>query len=303
MTGGSASTRRHEARSKAEVAVVGHAEWAEFVRVERVPDPGQIVHAESLGQLAAGGGAVAAVQVARLTGGCLFVTALGNDELSDRIGPALTSSSVDVVAARRDSPQRRAFVYLDSTGERTITTIGERHGPRGEDELPRQRFADLDSIYFTAGDAGALRAARAARVLVATVRAREALVDSGVQVDVLVASANDRGERYSRGDIDPVPAWVVRTDGPLGGSLEAADGTTTDWRSLPVEGPTGDSYGAGDSFAAGLTCGLGMGHAIEDAISLGAFCGASAVQGAGPFGSQASAVDLPVWRELYAISG
>ncbi len=279
MTGGSASTRRHEARLKAEVAVVGHAEWAEFVRVERVPDPGQIVHAESLGQLAAGGGAVAAVQVARLTGGCLFVTALGNDELSDRIGPALTSSSVDVVAARRDSPQRRAFVYLDSTGERTITTIGERHGPRGEDELPQQRFADLDSIYFTAGDAGALRAARAARVPGGDCPgAVRRLSIPGFKWTYSWPAPTTEVSATSRGDIDPVPAWVVRTDGPR--RRIARSRRRYDHRLVArcrCEGPTGDSYGAGDSFAAGLTCGLGMGHAIEDAISLGAFCGASAV--------------------------
>lgn len=287
----------------ARLAVVGHTEWAEFVQVDRVPQPGQIVHAESVGHQAAGGGAVAAVQIARLAGDCLFLTALGNDEVSDRIGPDLEERGVEVHAARRDSPQRRAFVYLDSAGERTITTIGDRLGARGQDDLPWQRFGGIDSVYFTAGDSGALRAARAARVLVATVRAGEALAESGVRVDVLVASANDRLEQYSRGDVDPVPAWVVRTDGPLGGSLEAADGSTTRWRSLPVEGPAGSTYGAGDSFAAGLTCGLGMGYAIGDAISLGAFCGASAVHGRDAYGSQASARDLPRWRELYEIAG
>jgi ribokinase len=285
----------------AAVAVVGHAEWAEFVRVDRVPVAGEIVHGESIGRLAAGGGAVAAVQIARLCGGCLFVTALGGDEAGEKVAPNLEDRGVEVHAARRKAPQRRAFVYVDSGGERTITTIGERHGAKGGDDLPWQRFDRLDSVYFTAGDAGALRAARRSKVLVATVRARDALSEAGVAVDVLVASANDRGERYSRGDFDPAPTWVVRTDGPLGGSLEAADGSTTRWRSLPVEGPPGDSYGAGDSFAAGLACGLGMGYDIAESISLGAFCGASAVHGTGPYGSQASAGDLPRWRGLYGI--
>ena len=44
------------------VAVVGHVEWIEFARVERVPKAGEIVHASETWEAAAGGGAVAAVQ-------------------------------------------------------------------------------------------------------------------------------------------------------------------------------------------------------------------------------------------------
>jgi ribokinase len=283
--------------------VVGHCEWAEFVRVAEVPRAGQIAHAESAGFEAAGGGAVAAVQVARLTGSCRFFTALGNDECGDLAAEKLKARGLEVHAARRDSPQRRAFVYLDERGERTITTIGERLGARGEDPLPWQALKDADAVYFTAGDAAALEASRAAGSLVVTVRAHAALAESGVQVDALVASVNDRGEQYSRGDIEPVPTWVVRTDGPHGGTLESADGEISHWASRPLTGTRGDSYGAGDSFAAGLTCGLGMGLEIQEAITLGAFCGASTVRGSGPYGGQAAAADFPVWRDLYSISG
>ena len=50
------------------VAVVGHVEWVEFARVERVPSPGEIVHALEAWEGPAGGGAVAAAQLA-LVGG------------------------------------------------------------------------------------------------------------------------------------------------------------------------------------------------------------------------------------------
>ena len=59
------------------VAVVGHVEWIEFARVERLPEQGEIVHALEAWDEVGGGGAVAAVQLARLAGECLFVTALG----------------------------------------------------------------------------------------------------------------------------------------------------------------------------------------------------------------------------------
>ncbi len=63
------------------VAVVGHVEWIEFARVERVPRPGEIVHASATWEEPGGGGAVAAVQLAKLAGEATFFTALGDDEL------------------------------------------------------------------------------------------------------------------------------------------------------------------------------------------------------------------------------
>ena len=38
-----------------------------------------------------------------------------------------------------------------------------------------------------------------------------------------------------------------------------------------------DAYGAGDSFAAGTTFALGRGDSIEEALALGARCGAEAI--------------------------
>ena len=66
------------------LAVVGHVEWVEFLRVEAVPRPGEIVHALERWEEPAGGGAVAAVQLANLNGSVHLFTALGEDELGLR---------------------------------------------------------------------------------------------------------------------------------------------------------------------------------------------------------------------------
>ena len=118
------------------VAVVGHVEWADFARVERMPVPGEIVHALSSWEEPAGGGAVAAVQLARLAGKCLFLTTLGDEELGHRAHTELGALGVRVEAAWRDEPQRRAFVHVDATAERTITVTGGRLGPSADDPLP-----------------------------------------------------------------------------------------------------------------------------------------------------------------------
>jgi ribokinase len=268
------------------LAVVGHVEWIELALVERVPRAGEIVHARGTWRVPAGGGAVAAVQLAKLAGECLFLTALGDDELGRRAKHDLERLGVRVEAAWRPEPQRRAFVHVDSRGERTITVLGDRMGPRAADDLPWSELEDVDGVYLTAGDAEAVGLARAARTLVATARAMGALSEASVELDALVASAKDTAERYELGDIEPPPRRVARTDGAAGGALETAAGEVVRWEAAPMPGPMVDSYGAGDSFAAGLTYGLAAGQRPADALALAARCGAACVAGRGPYEGQ-----------------
>ena len=198
-----------------------------------------------------------------------------------------------VEAAWRAEPQRRAFVHLDSEGERTITTTGARLVPHGADASPWSEVEGADAAYVTAADAGGVRAARAAERLVATVRAGEALAASGVELDVLVMSANDSAERYASGEFEPAPLAVVRTNGRAGGSFETADGATSHWAAPQALGPVVDSYGAGDSFAGGLTFGLGQGRSLAQSLALGARCGAANITGRSPYEGQLTAVDVP----------
>lgn len=267
------------------VGVVGHVEWVQFAVVDRVPAAGEIVHAREVFAEPAGGGAVAAVQLARLAGAAQFLTAIGNDEAAADVGRVLRGRfGVELHAGLRDAPQRRTFTFLDDAGERTITVLGERIVPLAADPLPWEALADLDAIYLTAGDAGAVRAARAARVLVATPRAMGALAAAGAQLDVLVRSATDPGEAYEPGMLDPPPRWVVSTRGALGGSWDGE--TTGTWKATALPGPAVDAYGCGDSFAAALAYGLGAGMELPAAIELGARCGAACLCGRGPYGAQ-----------------
>jgi ribokinase len=274
------------------VAVVGHVEYVEFAPVDHVPEPGEIVHAENTWAQAAGGGGVASVQLAKLAGGSLFFTALGDDRLGHRSKEELQGRGVRVEAAFRDKPQRRGFTYLDRDGERTITTIGERFGPSGDDPLAWDELDETDAVYVVSGDAGALRQARRARVLVATARSLPVLVESGVQLDALVHSTTDAGERYSAGQLDPAPKLVVGTAGSEGGTWMSAEGRTGKFAAAELPGPVADAYGAGDSFAAGLTFALGRGLEVDDALQLASRCGAYSLTGRGAFEGQLTAADL-----------
>jgi ribokinase len=192
----------------------------------------------------------------------------------------------------KPKPQRRAFTYVDADGERTITTIHERYGPTGDDDLAWDEFDDTDAVYFVSGDAGALRGARRARVLVATARSLPVLTEAGVQLDALVHSSTDAGERYAAGELDPEPKLVVGTAGKEGGTWQAAEGRTGSFHAAPLPGPVADTYGAGDSFAAGLTFALGAGLEVDKALELASRCGASTITGRGAYEGQLTADDL-----------
>jgi ribokinase len=183
-------------------------------------------------------------------------------------------------------PQRRGFTHIDADGERTITVIGERIVPHGADPLPWERLAETDGVYFTGGDPRALQAARQARALVATPRADAALLAAGVQLDALVRSGSDAGERLDPARLDPPPRYVVTTAGGRGGRWEAADGSSGTWEAAPLPGPMRDAYGAGDSFAAALAYGLGDGRGIDGACALAARAGAHKLAGRAPFENQ-----------------
>ncbi|MDQ3874106.1 MAG: PfkB family carbohydrate kinase, partial [Actinomycetota bacterium] len=155
-------------RGAPRVGVVGHVEVIEFARVARLPLPGEIVSATDAWIEAGGGGGVSAIQLAALAGEATLFVALGEEAAGHRARKELEGRGVRVEAAWRPPPQRRAFTFVDGAGERTITLLSAKLHPHGDDALPWHALAETDAVYFTAGDAAALRAARQARVLVAT---------------------------------------------------------------------------------------------------------------------------------------
>ena len=122
-------------------------------------------------------------------------------------------------------------------------------------------------------------------VLSATARELPTIRDAAIELDVLIGSGKDDGERYQPGLLDPAPRLVVTTAGPLGGWAQPGG----PFRAEPPPGPVVDSYGCGDSFAAGLTFALARGDEPPDALLFAARCGAAVLSGRGPYTSQLAA--------------
>jgi ribokinase len=236
-----------------------------------MPRSGEIVHAEHVWEEPAGGGAVVARQLALLAGRCELFTALGNDSIGEASARRLAELGIDV-HVRWGGQTRRAWTHVDGDGERTITVLGDKLLARGP--LPLDGY---DLVFFVSGDEAALRDARRARFLAATVRELNTLRHADVELDLLVGSANDPGERY---DGSLRTRHVALTDGARGGAL---DGTRYDAAPAPH---VVDAYGAGDSFAAALAFGLARGDAAAVATELAARAGAAVIGGRGPYEAQ-----------------
>ncbi len=280
-------------------AVVGHVEWVQFGRVEHLPRPGEVAHATDAFEEPAGGGAVAAVALARLAGGCTLHTVLGRDEQGAHAARRLHELGVSVCAGPAAEgeqppdlapPTRRAVTLVDGGGERTITTFGPRLDPAGAaapgDPAGWERLRGVDCCYFTAGDLEALRRAReGSRVLVANPRARHAL-GHGVALDAIVLSAEDQIELAAAEPVLGEAELVVYTEGERGGRWQRRDGAEGRWAAAPLPGAVVDAYGAGDTFAAALTYGLGAGIDLDAALRLAAEQGAQVLTWAGPYGRE-----------------
>ena len=269
------------------VAVVGHTEWIWFGAVDRIPVAGEIAHSTEDWEAPGGGGAVAAAQLAVLTGSCDFFTALGDDDLGLRAQTALGDRGVDVHVGERRDPTRRAITLVDRAGERTITTLGRRLAPSAEDPLPWDRLDEADAVYVTAGDAAAFHWARRARVMVVTSRVLGELLDADVVPDALVGSDRDIAERVDDGSLPWRPPLLVRTQGTSGGRYETSSGASERYDPVDVPAaPDADAYGAGDSFAAGLTYALAQPWDVGRALAFAARCGAACASARGPFTGQ-----------------
>ena len=105
------------------------------------------------------------------------------------------------------------------------------------------------------------------------------LQQAAVRLDALIGSGLDPGEQVPEDCLNPQPVVRIATEGEAGGIL--IPGGRFD--AVPLPGPMVESYGCGDSFAAGVTAGLSAGWSIQQAVALGAHCGADCATRFGPY--------------------
>ena len=266
------------------VVIVGHVEWVTHA-LGTLPARGHIADlTDPLGE-PAGGGGVAAAAAARLGARVRLLTALGNDERARRAEAELTRRGIEIAAAQRDVPQTPALTIAHRDGERTIMVVGPRLQALAADRLHDAALGDAVAAYYTGEDPELLAHVRqSVATLVVSGRRITDLVAAGVRADVIVASRNDPAEDPSGIPAALAPSWTILTDGAEGGVIVTGAGARLPYPAVPPPGPVVDTYGCGDSFAAGVTVGLARGLDIGEAVAVGALAGAACATWRGGLG-------------------
>ncbi len=267
---------------KLKLAVIGHVEWVTFLKVDQLPLAGQISHAKDSFEEAAGGAAVAAIQMARLINGPVdLITSLGKDNYGEKCYERLTKLGLNLKVAWREKPTRKGISLISKDGERAITVIGERLQPIGSDSLSWSDMKNYDGIFVTATDKEGITFARKAKFLSATPRiGTNILKMSKVKLNALIGSGLDPGEKINFEELIPRPDIYIATKGKSGGSIYPENHK---YKSIRPSSKEIDTYGCGDCFAGAVTTALSAKLNLEQAIKIGAYCGAECSTHYGPY--------------------
>ena len=267
---------------KLKLAVIGHVEWVTFLKVDQLPLAGQISHAKDSFEEAAGGAAVAAVQMARLINGPVdLITSLGKDTYGERCYERLSKLGLNLKVAWREKPTRKGISLISKDGERAITVIGDRLQPIASDNLPWNEMKNYDGIFITATDKEGIRLASKAKFVAATPRTgKTTLRDSKVKINALIGSGLDPGEEINYEELIPKPDIYIATKGKAGGIVYPKH---YKYNSIKPSSKEIDSYGCGDCFAGAVTTALSAKLNLDQAIKIGAYCGAECSTHYGPY--------------------
>ena len=238
------------------------------------------------GAEAAGGGAVAAVQLARLAGSSTLFTAVGDDELGAKVVPELerrrghrARCRTAGAAAPRIHLHRRGGGEDDHRHRRASRPAPVRRPPVGE-------LAEADGVYFVSGDAGCREVRARGAACSSPRRARSpTLAEGRVELDALVRSRSDEGETLPPGRHRSTAARRRRDRRAARRDVHVRGRSA---RALPGRRRARAAPGhlrSGDSFAAGLTFGLAEGLPMDDAVALAARSGAAALTRRGAHGA------------------
>ena len=270
-------------------AVIGHIEWINFLKVDLLPKPGIISHAKKSIELPAGGGALIAKTLHELSNNEIhFFTSLGKDYYGEKSFEFFEKIGIKVHVAWRSEATRKGFSLIDNKGERSITIIGKRLAPSYKDNLDWNILSDMDGVFITAGDYNLFRKAREGNVLCTTPRVGIDLLNkSEVHLDALIGSNLDPDESFLLSDLNKKPRYIIKTEGEKGG-ISMPGGR---FSAVNNDYPQIDSYGCGDSFAAGILYGLAGNWPIEKALKLGTVLGRNCIEHFGPYPNMKKIID------------
>ncbi|MBW9140715.1 MAG: bifunctional hydroxymethylpyrimidine kinase/phosphomethylpyrimidine kinase [Candidatus Aramenus sp.] len=277
--------------------VVGSYNVDFFIRLKRLPQPGETVFCDEILIKHGGKGSNQAVSAARLGGEVSFIGAVGNDEYGKRAFSFWKEENVDASRVKvKEGNTGNAYIFLDETGESSIVVN------RGANYLlDEEDVADLEGdVLLTQLEIRervvrkALKEFQGLRILNP---APAYLEDISIldYVDILTPNEIEFKQLTSSDDLDfglnellkRVKTAVIVTLGERGAVI------ATRGKRVLISAPkvkVVDVTGAGDVFNASLAFFLEKGYDIEDAVEYAVKIASYSVTQLGALG--------PRWEEV-----
>lgn len=296
-----------------EIVVVGSINLDLIFPCERIPRPGETLHARTRHVAPGGKGANQAVAAARLGGRVTIVGAVGDDEFAQPALALLRDAGVDLSrVARVDGATGIAIVYVEDGGENSILIEGGANRSMDAAAVRRESGSIAEAAVVVlqgeiprdgieaAADLAAGRLivnlAPVVEVDPAVLRAANPLVVN--EHEGVLALRMLTGGRVGSGPVDDrtvvdalraagVPS-VVMTRGARGALVAESSGV------VELASPSVtvvDTTGAGDAFVGALAVGLAAGKSLSDAAAHAVRVGAFACTGRGAQPSYPRATD------------
>ncbi|MBO9514948.1 MAG: ribokinase [Variovorax sp.] len=300
----------------AEIAVFGSLNMDLVVRVPRVPEAGETLHAHAFMTNPGGKGANQAVACARQGARVAMVGRVGSDAFGQALTASLEADAIETAhVATAPASTGVALIMVDDSGQNRISLIAGANAFVGAEDLARladdlaaarmlllQLEVPMDAVL----QAATLAHAKGCRVVLNPAPAQalpeslwdlldllvlnetEAALLSGLAVDDIAGAARAAEALRRRG-----PAQVILTLGSEG--VVACDAAgCRHFAALKVDAI--DTTAAGDTFIGALCAALARGESMDAGIALGIQAAALCVTRAG---AQAS---IPHRHELQALA-
>ena len=304
------------------IAVLGSFMQACCWRVDRLPRPGETLHAGDFSAEPAGKGLSVAVGCHRLGAAVDLVMAIGNDAPAGTLLEWLRREGLHARHIHRCAmPSGHGAGFIDAAGENQIVVHGGANAALSPREVARAApdiaaaallYAQLE-IPLAAVQAGLALARSRGVPTVLNPSPWQTLPEEMLDcADVLVVNESEAqalledalsGEKEARPRriVSALPAlwrrwrgnWLVATLGAQGSMACHRDGTIHVAPAFPAD-PL-KTLGAGDAFSAGLCWGLARGEDMAAALRAGNACGALSISRPGILAA------LPGRQELEAL--
>lgn len=279
---GASSGRRPAPR----LTVVGAANLDRFIRVPRLPEPGETMRATAPMESGGGKGANQAVAARRLGVDVVFVGAVGRDPAGARLEAALEREGIDTRFMQRVAgvPTGEAWIAVDGQGGNLLFYIPGANDALDVDAIPDAALAAGDAVLLQnelaeAAPRLARRARAHARRVIwnaapvdrwdpAMIALTDILVANHIEVVALVPGTSGPIAAATRLLDMGVGEAVIVTRGGAGAELVTREAS---WHVDAVAaGRVVDTTGCGDAFAAAAAVGLVRGLGLPAAMDLAA---------------------------------